>query len=1267
MRLSRLSLASLVSLSLSTLSLSLSRRRDENRFVIFVSRPVLWSLATVLVLERLFKMALVFAAEIGDLEQVKSLVSSCDERNGAQATKGTNPTTSVQSDGASSVELLVNEQKKGKTALLAAVSHFHYGVVEFLLSVGADPCIQTNEGVDALMVGCSLHGKAQNHHEVVQLLLSRGANPCSLDKKGESALYYAARKGCQRAVKMILAQLTKQQQQEQAKQENSPHQPPVNLLKNMLDRKNAQGLTPVMSAAARGFWSVVNILCAAGCDASIKDNSGNTALHWAAHSGKRAAVGPLLSAGGDLEARNHHGLTCIKMAAAMGKVDFVQELLVRGATLWPWGGEPDPSTWEAGSVHGDALESFVNPRSAIMLAASNGHIETVQLLLSHRIAAPPQICPYEELADADRVAVLNCHDEVHRFLAAGWLVPDTSQQQHVLRSRAPKLKRRCTCDACDAFFSSDGSSEKLASSDNTPMPENTSSTNVGGTRNELTATSTRIPSLPAEKQELSSAASSHRSESSRTTPQGPSSLSIPESPPEPGIVTAAVPSKSTTPSSPSNSGINYLGVASTERHGSTPKANQHSKMKDGAEDDDTAAGTTKHKAGVDDNDDDDDDEEEELKRSGRFSGHGDKHQRRREKRVDPRKVFDPEHPGVKNDILRIIGMYLEQEGFSAASLTLQDEAQIKLTKRSKMHDHAQQIHAQIQRGEWDAITKDSIKIILGRMHRSFLYALYKQEYLEMVARGAKESAFSFLHRKLKPLEGQSRAEASHVNEFADLCYLLTCKSVQDAPSFRTWDAASGREKLAADFKSLVATEYTTEELSMISRPPFVAEDRLVELLQQAVAYQLEFSAIPESGMTTKVETLLEDYTSTEFPRTLSKTFLGHKSNVKCVTFMGDEGRLLASGSSDRTIMLWAVPDDINGDASSDDEDFSDQDEDMGSLGDSDKSNLRGRHSAGRSRHPVDERNVQRRNSKLGARRKNRQVLAGGGRRGPDSDTSGSSRPEMVITGHTSRVWDLASDRSGRWLCSASGDSTVRLWDVWDLVRERDDTDNLVGSGNIKIGSAFVSSPNLILNSCHQGDVYGVEFHDDQKRVVSAGYDKSVRLLDLQSNQVVKAFFGHSAAVTHAKFNPLGNLIVSGSKDRTIKFWDAASGSCIRTFNQPVGEITSLDVSRDGLQVLSSSKDSSIRLWDVRTGRSIRRFGGYQNSSLNFIRARFGPREALVFSGSEDGKVHCWDTQSGNLLAKLRGHTGPVFHAAWNNSQSMLASCSGDGTVRCWKP
>mmetsp|Transcript_41601 Transcript_41601/g.66860 ORF Transcript_41601/g.66860 Transcript_41601/m.66860 type:complete len:1044 (+) Transcript_41601:193-3324(+) len=1033
--------------------------------------------------------------------------------------------------------------QKKRTALIASVSKGHFAVSDFLLRVGADPSVQNAEGVDALMLACQLHGKSPNHSDLIQLLLLHGASTQNQDKKQQTALHFAARKGCHGAVKMLLGKSKKTDQLG----------PNINAI-------DSQGMTPLMYAALRGHVQIVNTLCSAAANVNLRDYGGSSALHYAARSGKKLMVDVILAKGTNLGAEDQYGLNPVKIAAALGRVDFVQELLNHGAVLLPWVRESNP------------MQSPRNTRSALVLAASNGHMDTLQLLLSHRIATkhdPEAI--HAELAEADRVALLGCHDDIHRFIS-----PILQQQQVVPLPKSTRFRKRCSCQTCKIVFAGDDGGSSLVSTNLTngaASPETTQS--------QLILESGLVECMDTTSQTVAI----------QTHTEGASICSASSS----------------------------VGGETGKPPTTPPNMNSGSDI-----------------VVDDDNEDEDDDNEDENKKN---KSH------KMEKRFKFNKVFDPNDLNVKSDIIRIIGAYLQEQGYDRTSRVLQEETDIKLQKRKEMNEKAQEIYDMISRGEWGNISKLTTKSMLGRNYRRFLYAIHKQNFLELISRGENERAFSFMQKRLKPLEAQSRSQPNK-SEFADLCYLLVCKSVHDTVSFRNWDTDSARERLAEDFKSMV--EYSTEDSSssLVSRQGFVEKNRLIHLLQQAIAYQLEFSSVQDSGVTPKIDTLLDDFQSVAIPKLLQSTFVGHTYNVKCVKFLGDEGRLLASGSSDRTIMIWRVQEDFENDSSEDEDE----------EGDTAPSNSEAR----------DIEESDRKNKQKGLEdNRVRQVKQRG--------------PETVIYGHKSRIWDISSDRSGRWLTSASGDSTVRLWDIWSCLEEDsssyiDPEDIRATSRNSNLGQKSIfnnyqSSTRVKfedIETGHVGDIYGITFHVDQEHVATAGYDKTIRLVNVRSNQVVKTFQGHTAAVTDVKFNQSGNLIISTSKDSTVKFWDSISGVCVRTLTQPVGEVTSIDKSKDGLHILTASKDSSICLWDVRTSRVIQRFRGYQNSSLNFVRAVFGPREALVYSGSEDGKVHTWDTLTGKLLAKLRGHTGPVFHTVWNNSQSLLASCSADGTVRTWK-
>ncbi len=63
----------------------------------------------------------------------------------------------------------------------------------------------------------------------------------------------------------------------------------------------------------------------------------------------------------------------------------------------------------------------------------------------------------------------------------------------------------------------------------------------------------------------------------------------------------------------------------------------------------------------------------------------------------------------------------------------------------------------------------------------------------------------------------------------------------------------------------------------------IPQDRLVNLLRQSVAYQMEFSRYHPKTIP-KVTTLLRDFECQVLPNAVKTTFVGHTQNVKVYRF-----------------------------------------------------------------------------------------------------------------------------------------------------------------------------------------------------------------------------------------------------------------------------------------------------------------------------------------------------------------------------------------------
>jgi WD40 repeat protein len=107
---------------------------------------------------------------------------------------------------------------------------------------------------------------------------------------------------------------------------------------------------------------------------------------------------------------------------------------------------------------------------------------------------------------------------------------------------------------------------------------------------------------------------------------------------------------------------------------------------------------------------------------------------------------------------------------------------------------------------------------------------------------------------------------------------------------------------------------------------------------------------------------------------------------------------------------------------------------------------------------------------------------------------------------------------------------------------------------------------------HEDSVSSVAFSHDGQFIVSGSSDRSIRLWDLEGNQIGRAFLGHEDCVNSVAFSPDGKRIVSGSKDGTIRLWrggswqEALAVCCNRLHHHQVFNPPQDDLARSACEV-----------------------------------------------------------------------------------------------------
>ncbi|KAI7864698.1 Utp21 specific WD40 associated putative domain-containing protein [Spinellus fusiger] len=159
-------------------------------------------------------------------------------------------------------------------------------------------------------------------------------------------------------------------------------------------------------------------------------------------------------------------------------------------------------------------------------------------------------------------------------------------------------------------------------------------------------------------------------------------------------------------------------------------------------------------------------------------------------------------------------------------------------------------------------------------------------------------------------------------------------------------------------------------------------------------------------------------------------------------------------------------------------------------------------------------------------------------------------------GHKKTITGVASDHTNRRLISASIDKSVKIWDF--------KTAQLIHTVELE-------SPVVHILFLRENDLLAV-----------ACDDLGIRVIDVETQKVVREFWGHRNRITDMTFSPDGRWIVSSSLDATVRTWDLPSGAMVDIFRvQDV--VTSLTFSPVGDYLATSHVDNvGIFLWANRT-------------------------------------------------------------------------------------
>ena len=167
-------------------------------------------------------------------------------------------------------------------------------------------------------------------------------------------------------------------------------------------------------------------------------------------------------------------------------------------------------------------------------------------------------------------------------------------------------------------------------------------------------------------------------------------------------------------------------------------------------------------------------------------------------------------------------------------------------------------------------------------------------------------------------------------------------------------------------------------------------------------------------------------------------------------------------------------------------------------------------------------------------------------------------------GHLKNALAVAFSPDGKLLASGSLDQTVKIWNM-------------------------DSKKTIHTFAGHSGNIYSVLFTPDSKKVISASNDNSIRIWDVESGKNVMNLSDHIEGVSCLALSPDGNYLISGSYDTNIKLWELSTGECIYTFSGHSEAVNAIAFHPEGKYFVSGSSDKTIVIWELNSEIFVERY------------------------------------------------------------------------------
>jgi len=196
------------------------------------------------------------------------------------------------------------------------------------------------------------------------------------------------------------------------------------------------------------------------------------------------------------------------------------------------------------------------------------------------------------------------------------------------------------------------------------------------------------------------------------------------------------------------------------------------------------------------------------------------------------------------------------------------------------------------------------------------------------------------------------------------------------------------------------------------------------------------------------------------------------------------------------------------------------------------------------------------------------------------------------------VFDTAFSPTGRYVAVGGDNDTIMILDidaqekVTDLTSDHQYITNVVFSPDGRLLLSSYERPENVMkiwdtstwqetltfsHVTERIDYHDTVFSPHGEYLAVASTQNAIKVLDVNTWQVVKQFVGHTRGSYWLEFSPDGSLLASACDDMTLKLWEVETGRVLRTFTNQ-HEVGTVAFSPDGTLLAFGVWGEGVQIW-----------------------------------------------------------------------------------------